>query len=98
MSSSPFQSSLFVGSVRVGIRNASLMTLVSSAHRHDLDAQIYLEDIATHLNRGTAKPKDLLPDVWKQSHPEAIRSYRTEERRDKAEPARLPTADRIAHA
>jgi transposase len=89
---------LFVGSVRAGIRNASLMTLVSSAHRHDLDVQMYLEDIATHLNRGTAKPEDLLPDVWKQSHPEAIRSYRTEERRDKAELARLRTADRIAHA
>jgi hypothetical protein len=74
------------------------MTLVSSAHRHDLDALIYLEDIATHLNRGTAKPEDLLPDVWKQSHPEAIRSYRTEERRDKDELARLRTADRIAHA
>ena len=27
----------------------------------------------------------LLPDVWKQSHPEAIRQYRVEERRDKAE-------------
>ena len=89
---------LFVGSVRAGIRNASLMALVSSAHRHDLDVQMYLEDVATHLNRGTAKPEDLLPDVWKLSHPEAVRHYRSEERRDKAELARLRTADRIAHA
>jgi transposase len=89
---------LFIGSVRAGIRNASLMTLVSSAHRHDLDVQMYLEDVAMRLNRGTAKPEDLLPDAWKQSHPEAIRSYRTDERRDKAELARLRTVDRIARA
>ena len=89
---------LFVGSVRAGIRNANLMTLVSSAHRHDLDVQMYLEDVAMHLNRGTAAPEDLLPDVWKISHPEAVRLYRSEERRDKAELARLRTADRIAHA
>jgi len=74
------------------------MSLVSSAHRHDLDVQMYLEDVATHLNRGTAAPEDLLPDVWKISHPEAVRLYRSEERRDKAELARLRTADRIAHA
>ena len=27
----------------------------------------------------------LLPDIWKQSHPEAIRACRQEERRDKAD-------------
>ena len=87
---------LFVGSVRAGIRNANIMTLVGSAHRHDLDVHMYLEDVINHLNRGTAKPEELLPDVWKLSHPEAIRSYRAEERRDKAELARLRTSDRIA--
>ena len=86
---------LFVGSVRAGIRNANIMTLVGSAHRHDLDVHMYLEDVINHLNRGTAKPEELLPDVWKLSHPEAIRSYRAEERRDKAELARLRTSGRI---
>jgi len=86
---------LFVGSVRAGIRNANIMTLVGSAHRHDLDVHMYLEDVIDHLNRGTAKPEELLPDVWKLSHPEAIRSYRAEERRDKAELARLRTSGRI---
>jgi hypothetical protein len=28
---------LFVGSLRAGVRNANLMTLVASAHRNDLD-------------------------------------------------------------
>jgi hypothetical protein len=87
---------LFVGSVRAGMRNANIMTLVASAHRHDLDVHMYLVDVITHLNRGTAKPEQLLPDVWKASHPEAIRTYREEERRDKAELARLRTASRIS--
>jgi transposase len=86
---------LFVGSPRAGIRNANLMTLVASAHRHDLDVYEYLRDVIEHLNRGTAKPSALLPDVWKQSHPDAVRTYRQIERRDKAELARLRTAQRI---
>lgn len=89
---------LFVGSVRAGLRNANIMTLVSSAHRHDLDVQMYLEDVITHLNRGTAKPEQLLPDIWKVSHPEAIRTYRETERRDKAELARMRTASRISQS
>ena len=36
----------------------------------------------------------LLPDVWKQSHPEAVREYRVEERRDKAERKQLEAARR----
>jgi len=85
---------LFVGSLRAGIRNANLMSLVASAHRHDLDVYEYLRDVIEHLNRGTAKPSELLPDVWKVSHPEAIRTYREVERRDKAEQARLRNATR----
>jgi hypothetical protein len=85
---------LFVGSLRAGMRNANLMSLVASAHRHDLDVYEYLRDVIEHLNRGTAKPSDLLPEVWKASHPEAIRTYREVERRDKAEQARMRNAKR----
>ena len=85
---------LFIGSLRAGIRNANLMTLVASAHRHDLDIFEYLRDVIEHLNRGTASPSELLPDVWKASHPEAVRVYREVERRDKAELARLRNATR----
>ena len=85
---------LFIGSLRAGMRNANLMTLVASAHRHDLDVQEYLRDVIEHLNRGTAKPSELLPDVWKASHPEAIRTYREVERRDKAELAVIRNAKR----
>jgi transposase len=85
---------LFVGSLRAGMRNANLMSLVASAHRHDLDVYEYLRDVIEHLNRGTAKPSELLPDVWKVSHPEAVRTYREVERRDKAEQARMRNATR----
>lgn len=85
---------LFVGSLRAGIRNANLMTLVASAHRQDLDVLMYLESVITHMLRGTAKIEDLLPDVWKSHHPEAIRTYRIEERRDKADTASLQAAKR----
>ena len=85
---------LFVGSLRAGMRNANLMSLVASAHRHDLDIYEYLCDVIQHLNRGTAKPSELLPDVWKASHPEFVRTYREVERRDKADQARLRNATR----
>lgn len=85
---------LFVGSMRAGMRNANLMTLVASAHRQDLDVLEYLESVITHMLRGTAKVEELLPDVWKTHHPESIRTYRTEERRYKADNATLQSAKR----
>ena len=53
-----------------------------------------VRDVIEHLNRDTAKLSELLPDVWKTSHPEAVRTYRELERRDKAELARLRNASR----
>ncbi len=70
------------------------MTLVASAHRHDLDVFAYLRDMIEHLNRGIVSPSELLSDVWKANHPEAVRVYREVERRDKAELARLRNANR----
>ena len=78
---------LFIGSLRAGIRNASLMSLVASALRMDLDVGLYLESVITHMLRGTAKIEELLPDRWKAAHPEAVREYREQERRDKADTA-----------
>ena len=87
---------LFIGSVRAGIRNAHLNSMVSSAQRQEIDVGMYLESVLTHLLRGTAMPKELLPDVWKVNHPEAIRTYREQERRDKADRAQLSAAKRRA--
>jgi len=76
---------LFVSNVVSGERSAKMMSLVSSARRHDLDSRLYIEDILRQLLEGSTDYERLLPDVWKQSHPEAIRVYRQEERRDKAD-------------
>jgi hypothetical protein len=75
---------LFVSNVVSGERSAKMMSLVSSARRHDLDSRMYIEDILRQLLEGCTDYERLLPDVWKQSHPEAIRQYRQEEPRDKA--------------
>jgi transposase len=85
---------LFVGNVDAGQRSALMMTLVSSAKRHDLDVGLYLKDVLDQLLAGCTDYHSLLPDQWKQRHPEAIRQYRQEERRDKAERKQYRAAKR----
>ena len=58
---------------RAGIRNASLMSLVASALRMELDVSMYLESVITHRIRETAKLEELVPDLWRAHHPEAVR-------------------------
>jgi transposase len=85
---------LFVGNVEAGEQSAMMMTLVSSARRHDLDVGVYIQDVLDQLLVGTTDYNQLLPDVWKQTHPEAIRMYRQEERRDKADRKQYEAARR----
>ncbi len=75
---------LFVGSVAAGQRMADLMTLVSSAVRNDLDVWAYVKDVLDRLLAGSTDYAPLRPDRWAASHPEHIRTYRTDERRDRA--------------
>jgi transposase len=85
---------LFVCSVAGGEQSAKMMTLVSSARRHDLDVWVYVKNVLDQLLAGSTDYHSLLPDVWKQRHPEAVRAYRVEERRDKAERKQLNAARR----
>ena len=85
---------LFVCGVVGGEQSAMMMTLVSSARRHDLDVGVYIKDVLDQLLAGCTDYHRLLPDVWKQSHPEAIREYRVQERRDKAERKQVHAARR----
>ncbi len=85
---------LFVCSVAGGEQSAKMMTLVSSARRHDLDVGLYVKDVLDRLLAGSTDYHSLLPDVWKQTHPAAVREYRVEERRDKAERKQLDAARR----
>jgi transposase len=75
---------LFVGSVVAGERMADLFTLVSSALRNDLDVWAYLKDVLDRLLAGNTDYASLRPDRWATLHPEHIRTYRADERRDRA--------------
>ncbi len=85
---------LFVGNVAAGEQSAMMMSLVSSARRHDLDVWYYLKDVLDQLLLGSTDYQCLLPDLWKQGHPEAVRTYRAEERRDKADRKQYRAAQR----
>ncbi|HBO44540.1 MAG TPA: hypothetical protein DD670_11515 [Planctomycetaceae bacterium] len=53
--------------------------------RNDLDVWAYVKDVLDRLLAGSTDYDSLRPDDWKTSHPEAVRVYRTEERRDRAD-------------
>ena len=85
---------MFIGSVAAGYRAADIMSLVSSAHRNDLDVFVYVKDVLDRLLAGETNYDALRPDVWKQSHPEAIRIYRVEERQARADAKTVKRARR----
>jgi transposase len=87
---------LFIGSVAAGDRAAGFFTLVTSAVRNDLDVWAYVKDILDQLLAGETDYSKLAPDAWKASHPEAIREYRVEERRDRADRKQAGRARRRA--
>ena len=76
---------LFAGSVEGGERSAGFLTLVSSALRNDLDVWVYVKDVLDQLLAGSTDYEPLLPWNWAASHPEAIRKYRVEERRERSD-------------
>jgi len=76
---------IFIGSLAAGERAADFFTLVASAVRNDLDVWAYVKDVLDRLLAGETDYHQLRPDVWATAHPEAIRQYRVEERRDKAD-------------
>lgn len=85
---------LFVGSIAAGERAADFFSLVSSAVRNDLDVWLYAKEVLDVLLAGSTDYQSLRPDVWKQSHAEAIREYRVVERRDRADRTQFRRAQR----
>jgi transposase len=85
---------LFIGSVAAGYRAANLMTIVSTAARNDLDVWSYLKDVLDQILAGCTDWESLRADRWKQQHPEAVRTYRVEERRDAVDRRRARRARR----
>jgi transposase len=84
------QNWLFVGSHRGGEVAAVMYSLVSSAARHHLDVWAYVDDCLRQLASGSTDYENLLPDVWRASHPESIRVYRDAEQKSR----RLTTQQR----
>lgn len=89
---------LFIGSVQAGERAANFLTLVSSALRNDLDVYAYLKAVLDALLSGSTDYAALRPDIWALAHPEAIRTYRQAERRDRYARKSARRADRRASA
>ena len=87
---------LFVGSVAAGERAADFLTIVSSALRNDLDVWAYVKELLDRLLAGDRDYAALRPDRWAAAHPDQIREYRVEERRDRAEAKQARRADRRA--
>jgi hypothetical protein len=85
---------LFLGSEDAGDRTATILTIVGSAHRHDLDVWAYLRDVLERLARDTADLEALLPDVWKAAHPEHVRTFREQEKQERADARRYRRARR----
>jgi hypothetical protein len=59
------------------------MSLVSSAHRNDLDFWAYVNDVLKRLLAGETNYEPLLPLNWAAAHPQRIRNIRQVERRDR---------------
>ncbi|MBP87935.1 MAG: hypothetical protein CMJ64_14630 [Planctomycetaceae bacterium] len=85
---------LFAGSVAGGERTAAFLTLVSSALRNDLDIWRYVKDVLDQLLAGATDYEPLLPWNWAVTHPDAIREYRVEERKNRTDRKRRKREDR----
>jgi transposase len=89
---------LFVGSVAAGERAADFLTIVSSAVRNHLDVWAYVKELLDRLLAGDTDYAALRPDAFAAVHPEHIRDYRVEERRDRAEAKQVRRAQRRRQA
>jgi transposase len=87
---------LFCGSLAGGERNAGFMTLVSSAHRNDLDVWAYVNDILKRLLAGETNYEPMLPWNWANDHPQSIRQFRQDERRHREVSKKEKRANRRA--
>jgi hypothetical protein len=87
---------MFLGSVEAAPGRMKLFSIISSAQRHCLSIQDYLEDILLKLSQAAQKrPQDLalgspllmslLPDRWAATHPQHVHHERLREKQLAAE-------------
>ncbi len=81
----------FLGHPQAAVGRLQLYSIVSSAHRHHLVIDDYLEDVLrkvadaqqnhpADLASGSAYLADLLPDRWALAHPQSVRAEHAEDR------------------
>ena len=87
---------MFISSIDAGNRAADLMTPLSSAVRNNLDVLDYVKDVLDKLLGGSRDFEAMRPDVWKLADPEAVRIYRQDEGRHRAEAKSAKRAQRRA--
>ena len=85
---------LFKGSLAAGERAANLLTIIGSALRNDLDVHAYLDNVLRRALAGETDWAALSPHAWKAEHPDSIRTYRQDERRQAADRKRARRARR----
>jgi len=85
---------LFKGSLAAGERAANLMTIIGTAIRNDLDVHAYLDDVLRRALAGETDWAAMSPHAWRDSHPESIRTYRQDERRQATDRRRVRRARR----
>ncbi|MDA1056113.1 MAG: IS66 family transposase [Planctomycetota bacterium] len=94
---------LFFGHPQAATGRLQLMSIVSSAHRHNLIVEDYLADILEKLADAAQNDPaqlqldsrylaNLLPDRWASNHPTSIRKQRAAEKVDRAEAKRARRA------
>lgn len=88
---------MFKGSLSAGERAANLMTIIGSAIRNDLDVRAYLDDVLRRALAGETDWSTMAPDAWKAEHPESVRQYRQDERRQAADRKKTRRARRRAN-
>lgn len=87
---------MFLGSAEAAPGRMKLFSIISSAQRHCLSIQDYLEDLFLKLSQAEQhSPKDLelgspllmslLPDRWAATHPDHVQHERAQEKRQVAE-------------
>lgn len=76
---------MFKGSVAAGERAGNLLTIIGSALRNELDVRAYLDDVLRRALAGETDWQAMTPHAWKAEHPESIRQYRADERRQAAD-------------
>ena len=77
-----------------GEHEATELTLISTGLRHDLGNWAYLKHALDQLLAGSTEHHSLRPNAWQLSHPQFVRAYRTEERRETVNRTRLNRAQR----